>query len=237
MSDPRMMRPEDVFTEDELMLWRRLLAVVDRNPVLDPRQDGHNLDFFEVGGHIEITREGMLKIMKLARYTSEIRDVKDVEYKGDLHVTVIGRITDAQGSVEEVGGCSWSEVASRKTGRDIRIYNDVVTRAATRMEKRGVEAKVRIPFVNMLIKEVFGGFEVGRKGAIPEKHQRALPAASEPSTTVLNDILQMLKTAREAKVLTAGEMAVRWNAAPVKNPEALAEYKAKLAQEIAERRK
>lgn len=234
-----MLRPEDVFTEAELNLWKRLLAVVDRNPVLDPRADSHNSDFFEVGGHVEITRDGMLKIRKLANYSCEIKAVNSVEYKGDLHVTVVGRIIDEQGWVEEVGGCSWSEVAPRKAAKDTRIYNDVVTRAATRMEKRAVENKVGLPFVNMLIKSVFGGFEIRKQKAFAQKTQKSLPESVGGTTiTYLNSILKMLREARDDKVFTGGEMAIRWNGTQgiVNDPAALKEYHTKIMNEIEERR-
>lgn len=246
MEEPKKeLEAKDVFTEGEMKLVENFLQVVDKSPILDPRAEGHNEDFFSVKGGIEITREGMLKIRKLASYNSEIKDVKIVETKGDLHVTVIKKLWDEAGSIETVGGCSWSEVAPRKGPTDIRIFNDIVTRAETRADKRGVEMKVGIPFVNTVIKMLFGGFEVGAKKqtAMPAPQaQKAITSqseATEGTISVLNDILVMLRKARDEKKFTPGEMGVRWNACQkvAGDKQALLDLRDKYQTEVEERKK
>jgi hypothetical protein len=256
MIEPKKeLEARDVFTEGEMKLVENFLQVVDKSPILDPKAEGHNEDFFSVQSGIEITREGMLKIRKLASYSSEIRDVKIVETKNDLHVTVIKKLWDEAGSIETVGGCSWSEVAPRKARyeygpkkgelSDTRIFNDIVTRAETRADKRGVEMKVGIPFVNTVIKMLFGGFEVGSKKqtSMPAPQaQKAITAqseATEGTITVLNDILVMLRKARDEKKFTPGEMGVRWNACQkvAGDKQALLDLRDKYQTEVEERKK
>lgn len=210
------LRPEDVFTEGEMLLFNNFMKVVDRSPILDPTVDGHNSDFFSVrGGGIEISRDGMLKIRKLANYNVEVKAVNSIEHGNDLHVTVIGRVADASGYVEEVGGCSWSEIAPRKSSKDLRVYNDVVTRAATRMEKRAVEVKISVPFINTLIQMLFGGFQIGEAKGEGRAVAAPPPRAALPSPTTQDDgyqsFLTFLRARRDEKRIQPAELGRYWN--------------------------
>jgi hypothetical protein len=111
-----------------------------------------------------------------------------------------------------------SETVKKKSER---VFHDAQAIAETRAIKRALEAKAGLPFVNMLIKEIFGGFDVG-KGASNVRSQgrtetNVTPldpeSAPEESKELGREIHGMLKQAKDSGVLTREDCNRHWHRA------------------------
>ncbi len=160
---------KDVLTPDQVEVFGRALSVVDRNPIINwVRNDpNHNCDFCLIEGSIEITRNFALKLAHLNTLNLHIRDPQFL----DTGVCVVGRLWSNTQEIEAVGACDFAEIKGK------RKMHDAVTRATTRMLKRALETMVGMPFLNLLIKELFGGFEV--TGDKVERQERDVTPENE----------------------------------------------------------
>ena len=158
---------KDVLTTEQVEVFGKALAVVDRNPIINwVRNDpNHNEDFCLIEGSIEITRNFALKLAHLNTLNLHVRDPQFL----DNGVCVVGRLWNDKQQIEAVGACDFAEIKGK------RKMHDAVTRATTRMLKRALETMVGLPFLNLLIKELFGGFEVTGEDQAERKERDVTP--------------------------------------------------------------
>ena len=140
----------------------KLLKIIDRRPSLNWLKDAadHNDDFCLINSQIEPTRTFTLKVQKVANYSMYVYPADSVVVGEVVNISVRVRLWDDDGEVTATGGCSTTETKQKKSKR---LFHDAVAIAETRAFKRALEAKAGLPFINLIIKELFGTFEV--KGA------------------------------------------------------------------------
>ena len=174
---------DTILTDKQLKLFDRIMRVIDRNPNLDHELAIHNRDFCFIlnkktgSKSIEITRDFALKTLHLAQLNYAPVSKQFVEHGNDLHVAADVKVWDDEGEITETGGCSMSEVDKRKSQHP---FNDMITVATTRALKRGIEAKTGLPFVNLLILELFGGYQVGKPKTEKVKATMNESSSAEP---------------------------------------------------------
>ena len=153
-----------VLPEKQIIFYGKLLQIIDRRPSLNWLKDkgNHNDDFCLIEGQIEPTRTFTLKVQKVANYSMYAYPAESVVVGEVVNVSVRVRLWDDDGEVTATGGCSTIETAHNKSKR---LFHDAVAIAETRAFKRALEAKAGLPFINLIIKELFGTFEA--KGAPP----------------------------------------------------------------------
>lgn len=153
---------KDIFTTDQIELYETIFKVIDKNPRLDHKDQDHNTDFCliktKTGKAIEITRSFAMKCANIARVNYQAIHpptiVPDGKYQ---NIAVAVRIWDAVSEVTEFGGCSTEEINEKNR---LRRFHDALAIATTRGLKRGLEAKLGLPFVNMMILELFGNYDI-----------------------------------------------------------------------------
>jgi len=153
----------EVLPQKQVEYYGKLLRIIDRNPkvVWKRGDDDHNQDFIMIRGGYEPTRSFTLKAQKVANYSLYAHEPNIVELKDDVAASVQVKVWDNDGEVTAIGACSKSEIMSKR-GSNTRWFHDMTTTAETRGFKRALEAKAGLPFINLIIKELFGGF--GMKG-------------------------------------------------------------------------
>lgn len=207
-----------LLTEQQEEFYGKLMHVIDRNPKLSwgrEKGDDHNRDFVIVEDSIETTREFNLKCINLARLSTETMTPEVTTTPDETMVSVRVRVWDEQGhSVMGTGGCSTREGRTKK-----REFHDAVARAETRALKRAVEAKVGTPFINMLIKEMFGGFNVYTGEEAPPSRERNVTSqpgevsesAHELAKDVESSMFRMLSKCVKSGIMTDDERAEWWD--------------------------
>lgn len=210
-----MVRSErDVLSQFHIDNYEKLLVVCDRNPNLDGRSNHHNSDFCLIkdkkgGEHIEPTRDFCLKAIAVFGCNYEpvgpptvVDDGKHKLVTRDVKVTLGDRY------VVETGGASTEETS--RAGA--RAFHDAMGVAATRGMKRALEALIGLPFVNMMIKELFGTYNVPEQERKPTKRRQEKPVnVSEPVKQLCNELYLRLKKAWATGVITTQERSRYWN--------------------------
>lgn len=204
---------EMILAEDQLLLYSKLMAVIDRNPNLNGNTKDHNDDFCVIktkhGQSIEITRNFALKLQHLASYNFKPEFPPSItEFGKHLHIAVAVKLWDERGEVTEVGGCSTSEINEKNRSR---AFHDALARAVTRGLKRALEAKAGLPFVNMLIKELFGGFDIQGRTTPGGRNVTGSGTLAVDSQRLGNEIHKMLLDARNAGKISPEEVNKHWN--------------------------
>ncbi len=99
-------------------------------------------------------RNFTLKAIKIFGINYEVVSTPETTQQDDGTILVVSRVRVTLGDrvITEASGCSTGE--TRANGH--RAYNDAVAIAGTRATKRGVEAIVGAPIIEMIIKSVFG---------------------------------------------------------------------------------
>jgi len=209
------------FTPTQMILFENVTAVADSNPSFDWKVDGHNLDFCLIEGTIETTRSFNLKIAHLGHYNVSVEEPIPLERGDALHVSVRVKVWDDDGEVQASGGCSSAEISGK------RLWHDMVTRAETRAIKRAIEIKAGLPFINILIKQLFNTYEVsgapssddGPEGTQPRDVTEPPPTEKTPKPSKYSDdakkvgkrIRAVLKRAVDMKQLTEERGTYWWN--------------------------
>jgi len=204
---------EMILEEDQIKLYSRLLAVIDRNPNLDGKTKDHNDDFCliktKIGHSIEITRNFALKLSHLANFNYKPEMPPSITQTGrHLHIAIAVKLWDQRGEITEIGGCSTSEINEKNRSR---AFHDALARAVTRGLKRALEAKAGMPFINLLIKELFGGYEIQGRSTPAERDVTGSGGLAEDSKRLGNEIHGMLKDARDAGTISPEEVNKYWN--------------------------
>lgn len=216
-----VMVPEEreVLNPAQMENYEKLLVVCDRNVNLDGRSKNHNSDFCMIkdkkgGEHIEPTRDFCLKAISIfgCNYepVGQPTIVDDGKYKfisRDVKVSLGDRY------VVETGGASTQE--SESSGA--RAFHDALGRAMTRGMKRALEALIGLPFVNMMIKELFGRYNrpEGEGRDVTPRRQQVSGKPPEPVKNVCNAIYLKLKSATEIGIVKNKERDSMWNRALV----------------------
>lgn len=157
---------EGVLSRGEIDAFNNLLSVCDKSPVLkDPKDPMANQDFALFNGNIEISRNFAIKTARMFTLNRKTVGHQFIETKDDLHVAVDVMVWDDRGEVTASGGCSMSEIEKKAgAGRSAtRPFHDALAIAETRALKRAIEEKVGLPFINEIIRQVFGGYEIRAK--------------------------------------------------------------------------
>jgi len=157
---------EELFSENQLQTYRKVMQIVDKNPMLEWKRDDpyHNKDFCLIEGKIEPVKNFCLKVQYVASLSMANTDTKvfgeGTETKVIAKVRVWGR--DEERYVELEGASDVKETGASRNKPNKRAFHDAVARAQTRAFKSSLEAYMGFPFINLAIQELFGGFEVTR---------------------------------------------------------------------------
>jgi hypothetical protein len=152
-----------LFDDNQKAVFERIMGITDtRNKCLDWRQKDHNTDFCLIKGrdgntHIEAVKDFHLKAMFVAEVSMRARDPIIVGTGKDIVVTVGVTVWKGEREVTAHGGSTVVECGYPKNGR---AFHDAVARAQTRAMKIAMEEFMGMPFVNMFIEQIFGGYEV-----------------------------------------------------------------------------
>jgi hypothetical protein len=122
------------------------------------------------------------------------------------------KVSKGERYVIEAGGASTEE--SKSSGA--RAFHDALGRAMTRGMKRGLEALIGLPFVNMMIKELFGRYNVAeqpRDVSTPNRQEdvKKNTQSSKKVRETGNRIYKKLKDAADEGYITSDERNKRWN--------------------------
>ena len=150
--------------------YQTLLTVVDPRPRVvglggvKRDDESTNKDFIVINGNLEIRRDFALKVLGMFQFGWEIVGTPDQQWDSGklLGVTVLGKVTTPEGvSFSCLGSCQPGEDAPKKwaSSRGGGGLHACVAIAETRAAKRGVEAAIGAPVLNMLMKEVFPEWE------------------------------------------------------------------------------
>lgn len=160
-------------TPEQSRVIEEVIKLADRNPVLHWKKNdpNHNKDFIVIGGNLEPVKEFVLKVLFVAQLSFSALSADWSSIDGDTVVSVpvkIWRPEDGR-EVTAIGSSSIKEV--RPTTREA---HDAQSRAQTRALKIAVEIYMGMPFINRIISEIFGGFQVGNEdtGLDPEKEPK-----------------------------------------------------------------
>lgn len=193
--------------------YDQLMMVCDRNMNLNRKIKNYNTDFVLIKNkkgddHIEPTRDFCLKAISVFCLSYEpVGEPVIVTTTNEILVSRDVRITDGERYVTETGGCSTDETGYSGS----RMFHDALAIAMTRATKRGLEALVGLPFVNMMIKELFGRYQAP-EGTVPKK--KPLPKeAPKPVKDLANEVYQMLVKATDDGIISAKERNTFWNKA------------------------
>ena len=215
----------DILSVQEIKLYEKLLRVVDRNPVLDFKQDEHNVDFCIIKGNVEITRNFSLKAVKVGRFGYEVVRHEYVTTGEVVNIASDVRVWEwehPEHYITESGGCSTSEVEAKskkqKGGSTERKFHDALSISVTRGLKRGLEGMVGIPFINIMIKELFGSFQE-KKGERKERFAGRSSAADKSPREdresrirgLGNEIFARIKQMIADKIVSQEEANELWN--------------------------
>ena len=206
----------EMFDAEQQQLFSKLLTIVDRNPQLqwikgDPN---HNLDFCLIEGNLEPVREFALKAAFVAK-VNIMADATPLITKTDYDLYISVPVTVSRGgrSVTMNGGSSIKEVSRGK--KNPRGFHDALARAQTRGTKIAMEALLGFAFVNLIIKAVFGGYQVemepGDAGArASERVGGTKPTEAKGSQEIGTRIHRRLDELEAAGTITAERKEKLW---------------------------
>lgn len=171
-------RPETL-TPEQQETYQRVINIVDRNPILDWKHPDHNTDFCIIEKKLEPVKNFHLKAQFLAGLSIS-NDGETIHGDGEDSM-IISRVTvwkegenrrvtmAGASTVEECGGKGYKH----KAGKNSRAFHDAVARSQTRAMKNALEAYMGFPFINMILQELFGGYEItpGDEGATTEDQE------------------------------------------------------------------
>ncbi len=151
------------FTQDQMVLFNKVMGIVDRSPVLHWKRgdNNHNQDFCIIEGKVEPVKNFCLKCQFQAGLTMANTGQQVTGSGQDTRVICTVRVTAPDGrSVEMAGASSEKECGGGRDKVNARAFHDAVARAQTRAFKLAVEAIMGFPFINMALKELFGAYEI-----------------------------------------------------------------------------
>lgn len=217
MSDGKELEASErqIMSQEQKDTYEKLLMIVDRNPNLDGRATNHNRDFALIkdrrgNEHIEPTRDFCLKAVSVFELSYEpVGNPVVVQDGENWLVSVNVKVFKGDRGVTETGGCSTAETS--RSGA--RAYHDAIAIAMTRAMKRGLEALIGLPFVNMMIREAFGRYSVQERDATPPPAERSVNPSQAPERVREKgrEIYRSLKEAHDEGLVTEEERNSMWN--------------------------
>lgn len=212
----------DLFTTEQQAVFEKLIVIADRNPVIkwEKGQD-HNLDFCLIEGRIEPVKNFHMKSLYTAGLSYANKSYQIVGTGREMACIATVRVWKEgdDRTVEEIGGATLVECWG-KNGK--RAFHDMVARAQTRALKKAVEAYMGFAFVNIIIKEIFGGYEV--EGDRPEdaglkmkdvtesaeKDQDVRETMTAAVRQIAGNIFRTLEGAYKRQLISSAEMNETW---------------------------
>lgn len=244
---------ESTFTPDQVEVMEKVLSICDRNPSLvwKDNDPNHNLDFCIVEGKIEPVKGFCLKCIKVAGFSVEsdaapfMSQVPSRSGDIDTAVSVKVSIYKEGGPRFTLWGAS-SIFECDRGGRNKRALHDAVARAQTRALKLAVETAVGMPFINLVLMKLFGGYEVTGSPSDEGAGARNVTGTATVEETETPEaratwkrIWNMASLAKKDRILTQADVdavteEVKLNMA---RPNVLLDIERDLAQRIVTRRK
>ncbi len=171
-------------TPEQEKVMAEVIKLADHNPILHWKRNdpNHNKDFIVIDGNLEPVKEFVLKILFVAQLSFSALSADWSQIDGDSVVSVpvkVWRPEDGR-EVTAIGSSSVKEVRQSRTTREA---HDAQARAQTRALKIAVEIYMGMPFINRIISEIFGGFQVGGDddtGLSPDKDTKNVTPTTEP---------------------------------------------------------
>ena len=171
-------------TPEQEKVMAEVIKLADHNPILHWKRNdpNHNKDFIVIDGNLEPVKEFVLKILFVAQLSFSALSADWSQIDGDSVVSVpvkVWRPEDGR-EVTAIGSSSIAEVRKSRTTREA---HDAQARAQTRALKIAVEIYMGMPFINRIISEIFGGFQVGGDddtGLGAEKDPKNVTPTPEP---------------------------------------------------------
>ncbi len=171
-------------TPEQEKVMAEVIKLADHNPILHWKRNdpNHNKDFIVIDGNLEPVKEFVLKILFVAQLSFSALSADWSQIDGDSVVSVpvkVWRPEDGR-EVTAIGSSSVKEVRQSRTTREA---HDAQARAQTRALKIAVEIYMGMPFINRIISEIFGGFQVGGDddtGLSPDKDPKNVTPTTEP---------------------------------------------------------
>ena len=214
----------ELFTPDQQVTFEKISVIADRNPILKwARNDpNHNLDFCLIEGRIEAVKNFHMKTLFTAGLSYANKGYQIIGENKDARAVATVRVW-REGDpriIEEIGGASAAECWGTN-GR--RAFHDMISRAQTRALKKAVEAYMGFAFINLIIKEIFGGYEV--EGMTPEDAGISAKDVTEPlenptsrasgpqeseKAAIVQEIYKILGKAVKSGVISTAEANERW---------------------------
>lgn len=155
---------QDIFTEDQMETFSKVMTIADKNPELQWKRGdpNHNLDFCIVEGKIEPVKNFCLKVQYVGGLSMANTGTEVIGEGLETKVVATVRVwrTDEKRYVELQGASTVRECGAARNKPNQRAFHDAVARAQTRAFKSALEAYMGFPFINLAIQQLFGGFEV-----------------------------------------------------------------------------
>lgn len=214
----QMALTDDLFTDDQKQVMTKVLTICDRNPVIRWREKdpNHNLDFCLIEGKIEPVKGFCLKCILIAGYSVEseqapvITPVKLRDGGDDTLITVPVTISHPAGLRYTMWGAS-SIRECDQGGRNKRALHDALARAQTRAMKNVVEVAVGMPFINKILLDLFGGYEVSDipdDSGVDRREPRNVTPPKEPveSRNTWIRIWNLMRSAEKSGLVSSKEL-------------------------------
>lgn len=163
---------KELFTADQQQLFNDVMTIADKNPVLSWKGNpDHNRDFCLIEGNIEPVKDFCLKIQHQAKLSMSCTDQKITGEGATMAAVCVVKVWAEDGrSVEMAGGSTAMECGIKWTKPNKRAFHDAIGRAQTRAFKSAIEAFMGFAFINIVLLELFGGYQVTGAAEDPRDH-------------------------------------------------------------------
>ncbi len=164
---------KELFSDDQRRTFDHVMQIADKNPVLQWKNNpNHNRDFCLIEGNIEPVKEFCLKVQHHAKLSMACTDQKITGEGATMAAVCVVKVWGEDGRSVEMAGASTALECGINRGNkpNKRAFHDAVGRAQTRAFKSAIEAYVGFAFMNIVLLELFGGYQVEGMGDDPRDH-------------------------------------------------------------------
>lgn len=164
---------KELFSDDQRQTFDHVMQIADKNPVLQWKNNpNHNRDFCLIEGNIEPVKEFCLKVQHQAKLSMACTDQKITGEGATMAAVCVVKVWGEDGRSVEMAGASTALECGINRGNkpNKRAFHDAVGRAQTRAFKSAIEAYVGFAFMNIVLLELFGGYQVEGMGDDPRDH-------------------------------------------------------------------
>jgi hypothetical protein len=152
------------FEAGQKKILESVCKIADKNKCLDWKrfENDHNNDFCLIGGKIEPVKNFALKCAFFAGLDIVTEGITENGEGVNLRIVARVKVIEPRTgrSVSHSGASTAIECGAKWSKPNKRYYHDMVARAETRALKKGVENIMGFPFINQIMQEIFGGFEI-----------------------------------------------------------------------------